>query len=145
MLILALHHIFSDLCSGYAQCHHVRIYMFSLANKSHNWLKFLLFDGMKENVDIRLSGFKFQINETLFFLLLNQLHKVLINAYSCCWIYSIHHIDSIISSAFKGLTDQIIFGVQASRLSALFCREKSWILTSFTVHHQSISGFNDLI
>ena len=40
---------------------------------------------------------------------------------------------------------QTMFGVQASRLSALFCSEKSSMLTSFTVHHQRMSGSSSLI
>ena len=144
MLTLALHQIFSDLCNGYAQCHHVRIHILFLAKISHILLKFFSSFTIKENVQTRLSGFIFQIKVTLSFLFSNHSHKILIRLFSCSRIFSIHQIDSIISNALKRLTAQTIFGVQASRLSTLFCKEKSSILTSFTVQPHKINGFNSL-
>ena len=98
-----------------------------------------------ENVQIRLSEFKFHNNVTLSFLFLNHSHKILIRFFSCSRIFSIHQIFSIVSNAFKRLTAPTMFGVHASRLSALFCNEKSSMLTSLTVHHHRINGSNSFI
>ena len=83
VLTLALHQIFSDLCNGYAQCHHVRIHILFLAKISHILLKFFSSFTIKENVQTRLSGFIFQIKVTLSFLFSNHSHKILIRLFSC--------------------------------------------------------------
>jgi hypothetical protein len=145
VLTLALHPIFNDLCNGYAQCHHVRMHIFFSAKISQILLKLFSSFIINENVQIRLSGFKLHNNVTLSFLFLNHSHKSLIRLFSCSRIFSIHQIFSIVSNAFKRLTAQTMFGVHASRLSALFCNEKSLMLTSFTVHHHNINGSNSLI
>ena len=54
VLTLALHHIFNDLCNGYAQCHHVRIHILFLEKISHILLKLFSSFITKENVQIRL-------------------------------------------------------------------------------------------
>jgi hypothetical protein len=145
VLILALHQTFNDLCNGYAQCHPVRMHIFFSAKISQILLKLFSSFMMNENVQTRLSGFKLHNNVTLSFLFLNHSHKSLIRIFSCSRIFSIHQIFSIVSNAFKRLTAPIIFGVQASHLSALFCNEKSSMLTSFTVHHHKINGSSSFI
>jgi len=119
--------------------------MLFLEKNSHILLKLFSSFIINENVQIRLFGLRFQINFTLSFLFSNHSHKSLIILFSCSRIFSIHQIASIVSSAFKRLTAQIMLGVQASRLSALFSNEKSSMLTSFTVHHHKINGFNSFI
>jgi hypothetical protein len=119
--------------------------MLFLEKISHILLKFFSLFTVNENVQIRLSGFKVQIKLTLSNLLENHSHRSLISVFSCSRIFSIHHNCSMVSNAFKRLTAHIMFGVQASRLSALFCSEKSLMLTSFMVHHHKINGFNSLI
>ncbi|MBR4633451.1 hypothetical protein IKO50_00350 [bacterium] len=56
VLILALHHMFNDLCSGYAQCHHVRIHILFLEKISHILLKLFSSFIINENVQMRLLG-----------------------------------------------------------------------------------------
>ena len=82
VLNLTLHHIFNDLCNGYAQCHQVRMHIFLEEKNSQILLKFGSLLSMNEKVPIRFMLFVFHINFIFLFLLLNHLHKKFVKTFS---------------------------------------------------------------